>query len=304
MKLVTFEADGVAAMGAMTARGQVATLSRAAQALGCAALPSSWLDLLADGDGGVDLVRAVMARVDEAEAAGTELSGAAGERVLYDLAEVRLLCPIPEPRKFIGIGLNYRDHAAEQGAKLPAAPILFAKFANSLIGAHDDIRYPVVTAELDYEAELGVVIGKPGRDITAAEAYAHVAGYCVVNDVTARDVQLKDRQWVRGKTLDSMTPVGPYIVTRDEVADPGRLGIRLWLNGQLLQDSSTDQLVFDVASIIEHVSQDITLQAGDIIATGTPGGVGFARDPAVYMRRGDVVAVEIEGLGRLENRIV
>lgn len=304
MKLVTFEADGVEMAGAITAEGQVASLSRAAQAVSTFRLPDSLMELLEEGSSGLDSARAVMALLNDAVASGPTLSNAAKQRVVYDLSDVRLLCPIPQPRKFIGIGLNYRDHAEEQGARIPAAPIMFAKFANSLIGAKDDIRYPAVTGELDYEAELGVIIGESGRDISAADAYRHVAGYCIVNDVTARDVQLKDRQWVRGKTLDAMTPVGPYLVTPDEVSNPDGLRVRLWLNGDLLQDSSTNQLIFDVPAIIAHVSQDITLQPGDIIATGTPGGVGFARKPPIYMQRGDVVVVEIEQLGRLENRIV
>jgi len=267
-------------------------------------MPSTLRALLELGGPGLDRARELTEAVDDAESSGRDLLTAWGERVVYQRSEVRLLCPIPEPRKFIGIGLNYRDHAKEQGAKIPAAPIVFAKFANSLIGPNDDIRYPRITEQLDYEAELGVVIGLQGRDIAADDAHRHIAGYCVVNDVTARDVQLRDRQWVRGKTLDAMTPVGPFLTTSDEVENPESLWIRLWLNDELMQDSTTRQLIFGISALIQHISQDITLEPGDIIATGTPGGVGFVRDPAVFMRHGDTVEVEVEGLGRLRNRVV
>lgn len=258
--------------------------------------------LLEAGDG----VIAHAVKLVELADSGAELPAkarAAVRPIQWHRDDVHLHDPIPDPEKFIGIGLNYRDHAEEQGARIPRAPIVFAKFRNSLIGPYEDIRYPTSSDQLDYEAELGVVIGRPGRDISASAALDHVAGYCVVNDVTARDVQLTDRQWVRGKTFDALTPVGPWLTTPDEAGDVTNLSVRLWLNGTLLQDSSTSNLIFGVPEIISHVSQDITLAPGDIIATGTPGGVGFVREPAVFMHPGDRVEVEIENLGRISNTV-
>jgi 2-keto-4-pentenoate hydratase/2-oxohepta-3-ene-1,7-dioic acid hydratase in catechol pathway len=234
----------------------------------------------------------------ELERRATEARSGSGRSV----SEVRLARPV-RGTKFIGVGLNYRDHAAEQNARLPANPILFAKFDTSLVGPDEDIRYPAITSQLDYEAELGVVIGKPGRDISLENAMQHVVGYTIVNDVTARDIQLADRQWVRGKTPDAITPVGPVIVTADEIADPGQLGIRLRINGETFQDSSTSELIFGVPELVSFISQDFTLEPGDLIATGTPAGVGFVREPAVFLKRGDTVEVEIDGLGILRNRV-
>jgi 2-keto-4-pentenoate hydratase/2-oxohepta-3-ene-1,7-dioic acid hydratase in catechol pathway len=221
-------------------------------------------------------------------------------------AAVRLLPPIPDPPKIVCMGLNYRDHAAETGAKIPAEPVLFSKFSTALIGPEAPIVLPSVSKKVDYEAELVLVVGKKGRHLSAATALNHLAGYAVGNDVSARDWQLeKDgRQWLAGKTFDTFAPLGPWLVTADEVSDPQNLGIRLRLNGQTMQDSNTRQMIFPAAVAVAYISQVVTLQPGDLIFTGTPPGVGMARKPPVWLKAGDVVEVEIDGLGVLRNPVV
>jgi 2-keto-4-pentenoate hydratase/2-oxohepta-3-ene-1,7-dioic acid hydratase in catechol pathway len=210
---------------------------------------------------------------------------------------------IERPGKIICVGLNYRDHAEETGAELPKAPLLFAKWANTLIGHGDPIVLPRESQQVDYEAELGVVIGTGGRHISEAAALDHVRGYICVNDVSARDLQFADGQWTRGKSPDTFCPVGPRLVPREEIADPQALAIRCILNGETMQDSSTANMIFSVAEIISYVSRTVTLDAGDLIATGTPAGVGVFRDPKVLLKDGDEVTVEVEGLGALTNPV-
>jgi 5-carboxymethyl-2-hydroxymuconate isomerase len=210
--------------------------------------------------------------------------------------------PIDRPGKIICVGLNYSDHAEEQGVDLPTAPLLFAKWQNTLIGPGDPIVIPKVVTKCDYEAELGVVIGSRVRDVSAANALEAVAGYAVVNDVSARDLQFADGQWTRGKSPDTFCPVGP-LVPRDEVPDPQALGIRAILNGETMQDSTTANMVFGVAEIIEYITRTITLEPGDLIATGTPAGVGAFRQPAVWMKSGDEITIEIDGVGTLTNPV-
>jgi len=210
---------------------------------------------------------------------------------------------IEPPGKIICVGLNYRDHAEETGAELPKAPLLFAKWANTLIGHGDPIVLPRESQEVDYEAELGVVIGTRGRHISESDALDHVRGYICVNDVSARDLQFADGQWTRGKSPDTFCPVGPRLVPREEIADPQALAIRCILNGETMQDSSTANMIFSVAEIISYVSRTVTLEPGDLIATGTPAGVGVFRDPKVLLKDGDEVTVEVEGLGALTNPV-
>ena len=228
------------------------------------------------------------------------------ERVVGDavaaLDEVELLCPITAPSKIVCVGLNYRDHAAESGQELPERPLLFGKFPNTLVGPGAAIRIPSCTTEVDYEAELGVVIGAVARDVSPADALDYVSGYTCVNDVSARDLQFADGQWLRGKSLDTFCPVGPWVVTADEIPDPNKLGISCTVNGDVLQSATTADMVFDVPALISFISEHMTLQPGDLIATGTPPGVGFARTPPIYLRDGDEVTVEIEGIGTLTNR--
>jgi len=211
--------------------------------------------------------------------------------------------PIDRPGKIICVGLNYRDHAEEQGVDLPTAPLLFAKWNNTLIGPGEPIVIPPIVTKTDYEAELGVVIGSRASKVSAENALEAVAGYICVNDVSARDLQFADGQWSRGKSPDTYCPVGPQLVPRDEIPDPQKLAIRAILNGETLQDSTTANMVFGVAEIIAYVTQTITLEPGDLIATGTPAGVGAFRDPKVFMQPGDEITIEIEGLGSLTNPV-
>jgi 2-keto-4-pentenoate hydratase/2-oxohepta-3-ene-1,7-dioic acid hydratase in catechol pathway len=210
---------------------------------------------------------------------------------------------ISRPGKIVCVGLNYLDHAQETGQEVPKAPLLFAKWPNTLIGDGDAIVLPPEAAEVDYEAELGVVIGTTAKRVAEADALDHVAGYICLNDVSARDLQFSDGQWTRGKSPDTFCPVGPRLVPREEVDDPQQLGIRCVLNGETLQDSSTAQMIFSVAEIIAYVSRIITFEPGDLIATGTPAGVGVFRDPKILLKDGDEVSIEIDGLGTLTNPV-
>jgi 2-keto-4-pentenoate hydratase/2-oxohepta-3-ene-1,7-dioic acid hydratase in catechol pathway len=220
-----------------------------------------------------------------------------GERTPY--REVTAVAPVPRPGKIVCVGLNYRDHAEETGKPVPTEPVLFAKFANSVVGDGATVEIPPATAEVDWEAELGVVIGSTTRRVEPERALDHVAGYVVLNDLSARDLQRRGGQWTRGKAVDGFLPMGPYLVTADEVPDPQALGIRCSVNGETVQDSSTGQMVFGVAELVSTISQTMTLEPGDCIATGTPPGVGMAMTPPRYLASGDVVTVEIDGLGTL-----
>ncbi len=276
----------------------------ASEALIRALVPDDLGELLQGGRRSMDAARAAFDWAVERADTDAASGGAWNEPLHVPLAEVTLLPPIRRPRKILCVGLNYRDHAEEQGAKLPRNPILFGKYSPSLIGHGAAIALPRTTEQLDYEAELAVVIGRGGRFIEEARALDHVAGYMAFNDISARDLQFADRQWLRGKMGDTHAPVGPWMVTADELTDAGNLAISLRLNGELLQDSNTEQLIFGIPHIIHFISQTVTLESGDIIATGTPGGVGFARDPQVFLQPGDTVTVEIQGIGRLENPVV
>ncbi len=213
------------------------------------------------------------------------------------------MLPIERPGKIVCVGLNYRDHAEEQGAPLPTAPLLFAKWQNTLIGPGEPIVIPPIVTKCDYEAELGVVIGTSVRNASVENALEAVAGYVCVNDVSARDLQFADGQWTRGKSPDTFCPVGPQVVPRDEIPDPQALTIRAVLNGTAMQDSTTANMVFGVADLIAYITQTITLEPGDLIATGTPAGVGAFREPPVFMQPGDEITIEIEGLGSLTNPV-
>lgn len=223
---------------------------------------------------------------------------------LLERNRVRLGPPVPRPGKILCIGLNYRDHAAESNMKLPERPILFSKFSTSINAPEQPIRIPPSTQQVDWEAELGVVIGRRARRVRAEEAYRHVLGYCNLNDVSARDFQFSDGQWQRGKSPDTFCPIGPFIATRDEIPEPHKLSIQARVNGQIMQNSSTDQLIFRVPELIAFLSETITLEPGDLIATGTPSGVGFARKPPVFLKEGDVVEIEVQGLGVLRNPVI
>jgi len=226
------------------------------------------------------------------------------EKYLISINEVQLLAPILNPPKIICLGLNYRDHAAEQGARIPDEPIIFMKPRTSIVGPNQPIVKPKFVKKLDYEGELAVIIGRRGKYITVSKARDYIFGYTVFNDVSARDIQFKDRQWTRGKSFDTFAPMGPCIVVRDQVRDPENLRIRTWVNGELRQDSSTSNMVFNVYEIIHHLSKVMTLEPCDIIATGTPAGVGvFMKPEPKFLEPGDIVEIEISEIGRLKNEV-
>lgn len=233
----------------------------------------------------------------EALAAAVELPGEA-----VAASEVYLCPVVPQPDKIICVGLNYLTHVGETGRELPTYPVMFTKFASSLIGPHDDILIPAESDQVDYEAELAVVVGRTGRRISREQAAYHVLGYAVANDVTMRDYQYKTHQWLQGKAWDRSTPLGPYLVTPEE-ADISAAGIRTLMDGEKLQDSDTSRLIFDIPTLISTVSEFTTVQPGDVILTGTPGGVGFRRDPQIFLRDGDEITVEVDGIGSLTNRV-
>ena len=220
------------------------------------------------------------------------------------LSEARLHAPVTRPAKIIAIGLNYEDHAAETGGELPEKPIVFAKYPNTIVGPGEAIRIPPITEQVDYEAELTVVIGRVAKNVSEEDALEYVFGYMNGNDVSSRDLQFSEGgQWTRSKSIDTFAPIGPYIATRDEVPDPHNLSIRCILNGEVVQDGTTSDMGFSIAELVSFLSSGMTLVPGDIIMTGTPAGVGFVRDPALFMKAGDEVSIEIEGLGTLTNPV-
>ena len=287
MKLVTFSHNGQQRLGALRtdATGQIVDLNRAD-----ARLPDNIIAFLEAGEPAQALARQALAVPPSA--------------AVLERAAVTLKAPIPRPGKIICIGLNYRDHAAESNQPIPTYPVIFSKFTNVVIGPGEAIVIPKLTQEVDYEAEFGVVIGKRGRSIAEADALSHVAGYLPFHDVSARDYQMRTSQWVIGKTFDTFGPMGPALVTADEVPDPHNLNIRLLIGGEVMQSSNTRNLIFSVPELIVHLSAVMTLEPGDLIATGTPGGVGAARNPKRFLKPGETVRIEIERLGTLENPVV
>jgi acylpyruvate hydrolase len=272
------------------------------------------LGTIADGHGGTAAVRldgeevVILAHSDlGALLASTQDLGAlttiGGER--RPIADITLAPLVPHPNKIICLGLNYATHIKETGRPTPQYPTLFAKYDGSLIGSRDPIVLPTVSENVDWEAEMAVVIGRPARHVGVDDALGHVAGYSIINDVTVRDWQRRTIQFLSGKTFESTTPLGPWLVTPDEVPTGGSgLPIRCLVDGEVMQESNTSDLLFDVATTIAYISEILTLLPGDVIATGTPGGVGFARDPQIFLRPGQVLTTEIEGLGTCQNPCV
>ena len=256
--------------------------------------PRVMADLLASGDAGLGTLRAAA----ESSAARTARDGQPTDDTEY-------LAPVPRPGKVVAIGRNYRAHTEEQGIDPPPAPLIFSKWPSSVVGHGTAIRWSAeLTAQVDFEAELAVVIGRAARRVTVDEALDHVLGYTCLNDVSARDLQFGDGQWTRGKSLDTFCPMGPVLVTADEIGDPHDLEISCSVGSERLQHANTSQMYFTVAEIISHCSAAFTLEPGDVIATGTPGGVGVFREPPRFLSDGDRVSVEIERIGRLENACV
>ena len=286
MRLVTYLRDGAQRLGALVVRDGADVVVDLELAAG---LPSDMLAFLAGGEANMEQARQALAD-PPAEA-------------LVSLGAVRLAAPVPRPGKIICIGLNYRDHAAESGAEVPAYPTVFAKYASCIVGPGEPIVIPRVTGEVDYEAELAVVIGRRARDVAEADALGYVAGYAPFNDVSARDYQMRTSQWTIGKTFDTFGPLGPALVTADEVGDPHTLDIELSIGGEVLQRSNTRHLIFSIPQLIAYLSAVMTLEPGDLIATGTPAGVGAARRPQRWLQPGETVRVAIGRLGALENPV-
>ncbi len=258
-------------------------------------------------------VLALLQADDTTKARVTELLTFAAEHladftsasVVYETSAVSFLPPIPRPGKIVCLGHNYRRHIAEMGSAIPEYPVLFAKFSNTLIGHRQPIVLPKISQMVDYEAELALVVGRRGKDIPqTSEAFEYLAGYTIFNDVSVRDFQRRTVQWLQGKTFDGSGPIGPAIVTSDEIADPNSFDVTLRLNGEVMQQANTNDFIFNIPTILAYISQIMTLEPGDIIATGTPSGVGSARKPPVFLKAGDSVQIAISGLGTLENPVV
>jgi 2-keto-4-pentenoate hydratase/2-oxohepta-3-ene-1,7-dioic acid hydratase in catechol pathway len=288
MRFVTFEGDGSPRLG-LVAGEQVVDLNRADHGI-----PSDMLAFLAAGPSALNAA----VHVHERWQAGTLDSSAIRAR-----AGLRLLAPVRNPSKIVAVGVNYLDHCREAGIEPPKEPLLFAKFPSSIAGPGDKIEWdPALTEAVDYEAELAVVIGREARNVSPAAAYEAIFGYTCANDITARDLQSRDGQWVRGKSLDTFCPLGPEIVSREEVLTPGDLGIACRVNGDVLQSSNTKEMIFDIPTLIAFITRAFTLLPGDLVLTGTPHGTGAFRHPPILLRDGDLVEVEIERVGRLSNR--
>jgi len=284
MRLVTFQREGEVHIGALSPRGIVDFH------IAAPALPSTLIGLLAAGERALRTAKAIWARA---------LDDGVG---IVPAESVELLAPVPRPGKIFGIALNYREHANETGRPLPQAPLIFSKAVTAVIGPGAAIELPAVSEQIDYEGELALVIGRRARHVRREQALSYVAGYTVMNDVTARDYQTRSGNCM-AKSFDTFAPMGPAVVTADEVADPHRLELRTFVSGEEVQHGNTSQLIFDVPTLIEYISAPITLEPGDVITTGTPSGVGARRPPPRFLRSGDTVRVEIDGIGILENPV-
>jgi 2-keto-4-pentenoate hydratase/2-oxohepta-3-ene-1,7-dioic acid hydratase in catechol pathway len=305
MKLITFSADGHTRLGALVNNDVIDLAAAAALEYGDGASTNPTVlaaltnmqDCLTHWAQTHPLLQDLLGKVDASYRATVG-------SVRYPLDQVKLEAPVPNPGKIACIGLNYADHCREQDVPLPERPLLFAKFPSAVIAPGEDINWPAgASSQVDYEAELAVVIGRTASRVRRENALAHIAGYTIVNDVSARDVQFADGQWIRGKSFDTFCPMGPYMLTADEIEDPQNLTIKCEVNGKSLQDSNTFEMIFPVAEIIAFISRTSTLNPGDVICTGTPAGVGVFRDPKVFLNPGDVVSIEIEKLGQLKNQV-
>jgi len=305
MRLLTFTHNGQARTG-IEVQGRIVDLPAATAALLGAqrAVPDEMRAFLAAGEPAMRAAAEVGRLAGEAFAQGKPLADRAGRRLDFAAGEVRILAPVPRPEKIICLGRNYVEHAVEGGAEVPTIPQLFPKFANAVVGPDDLVIIPKVVQKPDYECELAVVIGKVARRVAEADAYDYIAGYTMLNDVSARDLQFEQPNWMRGKSVDTFAPMGPYIVTKDEIPDPHTLDIRLVLNGEVMQQANTRMLIFSIPFLVHHITKTMTLVPGDVISTGTPSGVGIYRNPPRLLRPGDVMRVEVSGLGVLENRVV
>lgn len=315
MRLLTFVAGPGQRVGALVGETVVDVTTAYAAALAAeghpradgvaaAVLPPDMREILQGGDAALEAARHAVRFVEERLKGGPTPTGPGGGQIAYALKDVRVRPPVPDPQKIIGIGLNYRDHCQEQGIELPKVLMTFPKFADAVIGPGDPIVIPRGCEQLDWEVELTFVVGRRARYVEPADAFTHIAGYTVGNDVSARDFQFADKQVMRGKACEAFAPMGPYLVLRDEVPDPHNLKLESRLNGRVMQSSNTSNLVHRIPAIMAWVTKHLTLQPGDCVMTGTPAGVGVFRKPPVFMKPGDVIEMEIQELGVLSNPVV
>jgi len=307
MKLITFAREGVSRVGAVEG-SNVIDLNLAYQSLlesegqlryrqiAEAYVPSDMNGLLQGG-------KESLAKAEEAIQFALKNKEDKGRKLVLSTDEVKVEAPVPNPGKMICVGHNYREHILEMKREIPQHPVVFAKFANTVIGPEDDIPFFPISEQLDYEAEFAFVIGKRARNVSQEDALDYVAGYTIVNDVTYRDIQRRTLQWLQGKTVEGSAPMGPWLITTDELENPSGLEVVLTVNGEERQHTNTANLVFSVQYLVEFLSNLMTLEPGDVILTGTPGGVGFAMNPQTFLKDGDVVKIEIDQIGSLENTV-
>lgn len=305
MKLVTFTQNGFTRIGAIEGE-QVIDLNAAfkakleaegkirAEKIAEAYIPADMEGFLQGGKESLALAK---------EAVQYALNHESAVQLVFGKADVKIGAPVTNPGKMICVGHNYREHILEMGRELPTHPVVFAKFANTIVGPEDDIPFYPISEQLDYEAEFAFVVGKRAKNVSQEDALDYVAGYTIVNDVTYRDIQRRTIEWLQGKAVDGSAPMGPWLVTSDELTDPSGLEISLSVNGEERQRSNTSNLVFTVQRLVEFLSELMTLEPGDVILTGTPGGVGVAREPQAFLKDGDVVRIEVDKVGVLENKV-
>lgn len=295
MKLLTFLKEGKQSLGVKIENG-IVDLEEALKEVPYEQVRTNIMDVIAGGKESISAIQEYIHQLPVVEEAS----------YIINENEIQWGPCVTQPNKIICVGLNYKKHADETNAPYPEVPILFNKFNNTLTGHKNEIAVPKVTEQLDYEVELGVVIGKTAKYVSKDQALEHVFGYCTVNDLSARDLQMRTPQWLLGKTCDDFSPIGPYLVTADEVGDPNNLLLKTYVNGEVRQDSNTSDMIFHVDEIISYISQYMTLTPGDVILTGTPEGVvlGYPVDNRVYIKHGDVVTVEIEKVGTLTNMFI
>ncbi len=281
MKLITFKHNDISRVGAVVDNEVV-------DGLGVKNIPQTMLQFLAAGSDALDALQVLIN----------------SQQARIPLDEVKLLVPVPRPGKFLGIGLNYADHIAETTLEKPEYPTFFSKESSCVIADGDAIHLPKVSEKLDYEVELAFVIGQRCRHVPLEKAHQVIAGYTIVNDVTVRDWQFRTPTWIIGKSFDTHGPMGPWIVTADEITDPHNLNLKTWVDNELRQSSNTRYMIFNIYQMVAYLSQAMTLEPGDVIATGTPSGVGVKMKPRGYMKAGQVVTIEIENIGRLSNHVI